>query len=406
MDNDFDQDVVVSAWFWYENLESGVFGDANIISSINARDVCVADIDGDTYNDVISCDWENLYWFRNKQDGTFELGQKIPGNPPGYYRPPSSVNSADISGDGHNDLISVFESPDPGLTIAINQGNGQFGPFSGFWSSVGVVYPVDLDDDDDIDLIAVDFDLIFFENINGSIYNVGVLNEDHPNGVFPADIDNDGDLDIVGAGGHYTKPAWVGWYENNGSTQFQTFHTILEVDSAYGTKYLFVCDLDNDNDQDIVCAFWDWNLLGWFENDGNGVFGDLITISTDLIKPKSVYCADFDNDGDKDVLAWAASYLDHRVVWFENDLDMGLEKIDEDINFQIYPNPTQGALYVSSEKDITGTHIMIYNIAGQIIKQSDFNGHSVSVYDLENGMYFLRIVTDQGVISRKFIVNG
>jgi hypothetical protein len=77
-------------------------------------------------------------------------------------------------------------------------------------------------------------------------------------------------------------------------------------------------DLDRDGDVDVLTASTEDDLVAWHENDGRSppVFTQR-TISTANAAPMSVHAADFDGDGDVDVLAgtWDSAAL----LWFEND---------------------------------------------------------------------------------------
>ena len=407
LDNDLDEDVVIRCYypeyyvFSYENLGEGVFGNEHIISSERIRDIYIKDIDNDNFADIIACDWWNLYWYKNRQDGTFELGQEMPGSPSGYNNPPSKVCSFDINGDGWNDIVSLWDAPNPGINEAQNLGYGVFGTLSGYYSGTKVaMHPVDLDDDGDIDLIVAEpaYGITLFENINGSIYNRSILNDQFdPNFLTSADMDQDGDMDIIAS----LQGAGIGWLENSGNLQFQSWRIISEYNVS-GSRGLFVCDLDDDTDKYIICAFMSISRIAWFENNGSGTFGDLSTISTEILNPYSVYGADFDKDGDTDVLS--VSYRDSLVVWFENDLNLNVNERDNGEYFSIYPNPSIGAIYIASEQDLNGKDVTIYNLAGQIIKKMNFVNNSVIVTDFENGLYFIGIETERGKIVEKFIV--
>lgn len=65
----------------------------------------------------------------------------------------------------------------------------------------------------------------------------------------------------------------------------------------------------------------------------------------------------------------------------------------------IYPNPTTEMLYLDAENIES---LSIYSLSGTLIKQS-FNENSISVNDLENGIYYLAAMIDNNRIVKSFV---
>jgi hypothetical protein len=74
---------------------------------------------------------------------------------------------------------------------------------------------------------------------------------------------------------------------------------------------------------------------------------------------------------------------------------------DNSINAYVYPNPVQDVLYINADANIE--RVEIYNIQGQLIKMKNTNISEISTMDLSNGLYMLRITSDKGVSTHKFI---
>ncbi len=73
----------------------------------------------------------------------------------------------------------------------------------------------------------------------------------------------------------------------------------------------------------------------------------------------------------------------------------------------VYPNPTQNRLHISSPDGIGLNTIEVYNIPGQRVYRTDALGKNIYTLNLGGlaaGMYFLKINTDQGMVMRKFEV--
>ena len=79
--------------------------------------------------------------------------------------------------------------------------------------------------------------------------------------MFAADVDGDGDIDVVSGSLADDK---IAWYENDGSSQNFTTHTIST--SADGAHSVFVADIDNDGDLDVLSASQKDNKIAWYEN--------------------------------------------------------------------------------------------------------------------------------------------
>uniref|UniRef100_UPI00404A6C8E T9SS type A sorting domain-containing protein n=1 Tax=Gelidibacter sp. TaxID=2018083 RepID=UPI00404A6C8E len=69
-------------------------------------------------------------------------------------------------------------------------------------------------------------------------------------------------------------------------------------------------------------------------------------------------------------------------------------------NFKIYPNPTSNIINISSSTPIKA--IEMYNILGkQVLKVA--NNHQIDVSSLNSGVYFIKIYSDKGEITKKII---
>ncbi|MBC7605428.1 MAG: T9SS type A sorting domain-containing protein [Burkholderiales bacterium] len=75
--------------------------------------------------------------------------------------------------------------------------------------------------------------------------------------------------------------------------------------------------------------------------------------------------------------------------------------------FRIYPNPADAVLNIDSKKQIAVSSISIYNTLGQlvIVVPNAENVATVDVSSLRSGNYFLKIISDKGTSSTKFIKN-
>ncbi|MBE3037190.1 MAG: VCBS repeat-containing protein, partial [Chloroflexi bacterium] len=193
------------------------------------------------------------------------------------------------------------------------------------YTGAASAYAADLDGDGDLDVLgaANSLDRIdWWENVlgDGSVwtsYYVTLL--DGARGARAADVDGDGDLDILAAGQNANQVVW--WENRRGeSSDWKDHWTGHVVDSAFEEAMaVFGADLDGDGDMDIVGAGYTSNKIAWWENDGTPADGGwtIHTVDAAFNGADDVYVVDLDEDGDLDILG--AGYLADKVTWWEND---------------------------------------------------------------------------------------
>ncbi|MDP8208863.1 MAG: FG-GAP-like repeat-containing protein [Candidatus Electryonea clarkiae] len=132
--------------------------------------------------------------------------------------------------------------------------------------------------------------------------------------VWLTDMDQDDDMDIVGVA---SSANTVSWFEND---DLEFTEHVIDDNFAYAHS-VHTVDMDDDGDIDVIACARNSDTLSWFENDGDMEFtAHIITDVTEhLDYPRYVQGADLDGDDDIDV--FATSDLGYDVKWFENDGD-------------------------------------------------------------------------------------
>tara|TARA_Y100000768_G_scaffold338333_1_gene280983 strand:+ start:1632 stop:7229 length:5598 start_codon:yes stop_codon:yes gene_type:complete len=189
------------------------------------------------------------------------------------------------------------------------------------------IFLADIDNDGDLDVVsATEDDKIHWHENDGAAdpsftANLVVNNKDGIFTVVAADMDNDGDVDIVSASKYDDK---ITWFENDGESD-PSFTTIDIANSADNPVDVFVLDMDNDGDMDILSVSVRDDALSWYENDGASdptwTASDIYTGKT-VIKSglTSVFAADMDNDGDMDILTSSEGGGNNNTIsLFKND---------------------------------------------------------------------------------------
>ncbi|GER60330.1 hypothetical protein ULMA_24380 [Patiriisocius marinus] len=230
------------------------------------------------------------------------------------------IDWADIDGDGFNDIIAAnrfgsnvswYKNVDGGESFIPNE--------VGFLNQTSMVTHGDLDGDGDIDIIAStipDQRIVWYENLDGqgNFSTQKLINSNTINTFFILieDIDADGDLDIMSSG----DASRIEWYENLDSQA--TFGSAIIIDSTISSsRSLIMEDIDSDGDLDLVSDSTGKVNIYWLENnDGFGNFGIKNAIGGNGLAASRIRAADFDGDGDIDILGVYLA-LD-KFVWYEN----------------------------------------------------------------------------------------
>ncbi|MDN3723834.1 T9SS type A sorting domain-containing protein [Aequorivita sp. SDUM287046] len=461
LDNDGDMDLMSASATddkiaYYLNTDGqGNFGSQQIVVEINGTNrpytVMSIDLDGDGDKDVLSASNgdDKIAWLENLDGlGNFSEPKTISL----LLDYPSSIDAADIDGDGDMDVVSEsFYDKTVAWFENIDGQGTSFTPhiFSPLNSIPYVTYSMDVDNDGDMDIVSGgNFGLIWYENTNGQgVFGSSRVINSAPQcieSVRAADLDNDGLLDLVSAD-------WCNdvlfWHKNNGggnfgpqqiiSTEISSTYSVILADldndgdqdvlassfgdssavwfenmdgqgtfssirginnNAEGAYEVYAKDLDADGDTDVLTASFQANTVYWHENLGNGNFGAEQAISSEAKSTTCVFADDYNNDGKMDVLA--TSYLLDEIIWFENKGPLSIEENTTNL-FSIYPNPTTGLVNIQSVLPIS--EITVYNNLGQLLFTLE-EKNQIDISTLHRGIYFVKIKSETGQIETKKVV--
>ncbi|NND63195.1 MAG: T9SS type A sorting domain-containing protein [Flavobacteriaceae bacterium] len=411
-DGDGDLDVLTASIndkiSWFENLDGlGNFGGEMIVST-ECGDVtyCIAaDINGDNFIDIVSISNVDgiLLWYENL-------------NGLGVFGEPNLINSDVINGrsviagdfDGDNDLDLLSADQWDGKIAWYENLDGQ-GNFGGA-NLISDLYPtfatsVDMDGDGDLDVLASiqaqQGILIWFENLDG-LGNFGsstiIADEEvtHPRYVCAGDLNGDNKIDVLSSNMFGVQDVF--WYEHlDGQGTFGSHQVITtEVNQPFQVHSV---NLDNDEDLDVISVSWNDNKVAWYENlDGQGNFGPQKIVEFNAGNPSSVYPADIDGDGKIDVLTTSTFF--ERISWNKQVPFLSTNDIHEP-RFVISPNPTSGIIEIESQKEIEKVHV--FNQLGQQVLWFS-SEETIDVSNLENGLYFVKVIDSEGSVQVKRII--
>jgi hypothetical protein len=204
-----------------------------------------------------------------------EFGGFAPRTDYGVGETPQTIAVADFNGDGAPDIASENTDSDD-MSVLINNGDGTFG--------------------------AANF------------YPCG----NTPISIAAGDLDGDGDADITVANGNGTS---ISIFFGNGDGTFFT-HQTYEFDPnlpPYPGVIIThtMADFDGDNDIDIAVVTLTGTTIMILPNDGTGTFNShqIIAYHNGPGFPVDLVPADFDGDGDVDLMTVTGYFLGHGPGW-------------------------------------------------------------------------------------------
>ena len=232
----------------------------------------------------------------------------------------SAFDTVDVDGDSLPDLLMGANER---IAWSRNQGDGTLGApnILSTAQSVASIHGADMDGDGDTDLVLGHRGAITIrENIgNQTFRNTGTLaNGSYFNDLSLADLDGDMDLDILGfwqdAGGGAANSQVIR-IENLGFLTFAPAQVVHDP-MGPGSGAVLAADFDGDGDPDVVHSTRDGVALA--TNLGLGVLAAPIFLST-VASVADLLAADLNGDGRDDLIT-----TENGLTWYANQSAPGL----------------------------------------------------------------------------------
>lgn len=367
---------------------------------------------------------------------------------------PTTSNSSDLY---FNNGIGVFTLATGNNFETMMAGNNDVGD-------------VDGDGDTDIivtgqNIIGMPVTKLYFNN--GSGVFTAQVNSIFTNLKYGAirfiDIENDGDLDLINCGQNSSGQVITMLYTNNGNGIFNV-NTSSAIDSASDSD-IAIGDIDGDGDKDfLICGTSGSGgiMTKLYLNNGAGIFSELIGTPFAPVFVGAVRLADFDNDNDLDVFVIGSmpgggpngvvcriysnlgfnnfleadsligAYLSSAAIGDVNGDQMAdiiysgtqftapirgtrlylntsnILGLNENISqhFTIYPNPSNGMIYLKSNNDLD-LKISILSASGVLIHEEDLISATAKFYlPYPNGIYFLQVKSKDFIETHKIVLDN
>jgi len=214
-----------------------------------------------------------------------------------------------------------------------------------------------------------------------------------PSGIFTGDIDNDGDLDFAVAASDLGE---VSWWSNEGGDPL-TFEKKLVDQNIPGAIYVFVEDVNGDGFNDLLGAAWNAGEIVWWENDcDNQEVWLRHSVDEEFPLAHEVYACDLDLDNDIDIIG--ASADNGEIAWWENigenTLDWAKHSVDTD--FAGARSIAVGDFDGDGDRDLVGAALLSNEISCWInegfnllnwirydLSQDFMSSHKVDIADMD-----------------------
>ncbi|MBN1197848.1 MAG: VCBS repeat-containing protein [Bacteroidales bacterium] len=330
------------------------------------------------------------------------------------------VKVADIDGDGDADLVGA--SAVNNEVAWWQHGSGVPVGWTKRTISTEVfgarsVFPVDIDADGDTDILSAgldDDDVSVFINEGGyPITWTEQMIEDDLNGahwVFSMDMDNDNDMDVLAA--CYMGAAIAIWYnDGNNPPQFTKF--VLDGNFP-GALSVVAAKIDEDDYPDVVAGGATAADVRVYYNDGTGSANfTRVILDPSFYGVWPVWVSDLDNDSDIDILSTSSTNND--IYWWDNQIvSTGMNPSGEKIQGlrldKVYPNPFNQEVRIRySVADNQHVTIQVFSIMGTLIRTlqqeemsaglhtSSWNGDDNNGAPVPEGIYLCRITSSGSV---------
>jgi hypothetical protein len=293
---------------------NGSFGNqktyATAINS-NPSSVAAGDFTGDNQLDIVVANHGNgngnIGLLLGYGNGTF-AAQRIYST--SSYSRPQYITTGDFDNDNHLDVVAV-DSDNNQIHILLGYGNGTFALLTTYDGISGSepfsVAVADFNKDNRSDIVVVNYGtnnvLVlsgYFRRLSARQKNYFLGRESSPTAVAVSDLNNNKYLDMVVVDNIGSGIFMMIDYINGTFMKNTTYSNVNRSIS----QNIYIGDINNDNQMDIVTADPDSDTIGVLLGQGNGTFANVMTYSTGVRSwPFAVVYGDVNDDNRTDIIS-------------------------------------------------------------------------------------------------------
>lgn len=380
---------------WRKNLGGLNFSEELVLSTDYQDNNLMGhavDMDNDGDNDLVFYKTSKMKWYENLGGGNFGATQRLIADPlqtSGTYNNMRDFLPADIDNDGDIDFFGAHYAATPaGFGWFENLGNQNFAEYVSLATDLTVCTELgyeDIDNDGIKDIVIGTFntsgDLAWYKNLGGGNFGpknmISTGEVDAITAIYLADLNNDGNMDVVTASALDDK---IAWFENNGGGSFSSQQIIST--NADNANDVFVADFDNDGFKDVVSASRNDYKIAWYKNLGNNTFSSEIIVEIFTDDAYFVSGADLNNDGDMDIIATFPISYPGTIRWYENQGN-GTFGTGEDIDVGTFSEYSPEHLVIADFDGDNDEDVASFcagpNTAARIVIASNFNVSEIQV---------------------------
>ena len=185
-------------------------------------------------------------------------------------------------------------------------------------------------------------------------------NFDRVSGLFIADIDDDDDQDIIGAAINSNE---VAWWRNDGGNPIQWTKEVID-DNYAGAIYLCAEDINGDGHIDLIATAAIAHQVCWWSNSGTvPIQWTKHLIASNYTEAHGIMAIDLNKDEKMDIVSTAAAL--NKITWWKNETGLGTSWIEQTIdnNFNYTQSICSGDFNLDGNTDIVAAALNANQIA-------------------------------------------